>query len=125
MGKAVSTAIRMLACVCLLTRPLLFCSTDVVLGYKDLEGKLHHKLIYYSCLPLCLLLTVYRTNEFYLGCSVGRVTNRTAGARFTLNGQTYNLTANAGNNHLHGGVVGFNKVKFDCSVQYTAYCMVL
>ena len=39
----------------------------------------------------------------YFGCTTGRVCNRIGGARFELDGKTYNLTANDGRNTLHGG----------------------
>jgi len=43
----------------------------------------------------------------YFGATVGRVANRIGGARFTLNGTHYKLTANEGNNTLHGTQVLF------------------
>jgi aldose 1-epimerase len=45
----------------------------------------------------------------YAGAIVGRYANRILGARFTLDGKTYQLTANEGRNHLHGGAEGFDK----------------
>lgn len=39
----------------------------------------------------------------YFGCTTGRVCNRIGDARFTLDGKTYELEANDGDNHLHGG----------------------
>ena len=66
---------------------------DVVLGYDDMAG--------------------YENDAYYFGGTIGRVANRTSGAKFTLNGVTYKLAANTlpdfGYNHLHGGVKGFNK----------------
>lgn len=59
----------------------------------------------------------YRTNPFYLGCSVGRVANRIKKATFVLDEKTYHVTANAPPNSLHGGTVGFNKV---CAAVYVA-----
>ena len=37
------------------------------------------------------------------GFTVGRVANRIAGGKFTLNGTQYSVTKNDGNNSLHGG----------------------
>lgn len=53
----------------------------------------------------------YLDNDGYFGASVGRYANRIAGASFTLKGLTYKLTANEGENTLHGGV-GFSKRRF-------------
>lgn len=61
---------------------------DVVLGFDKLEG--------------------YLGTHPYFGCTVGRVANRIAGGRFTLDGQTYKLAVNNGTNHLHGGLAGFS-----------------
>lgn len=61
---------------------------DIVLGYDTLRE--------------------YETNDGYLGATVGRFANRIAKGRFTLNGTTYTLAANDGENHLHGGVRGFS-----------------
>jgi aldose 1-epimerase len=46
----------------------------------------------------------------YLGQLVGRYGNRIGGARFALDGQTFELSRNNGPNTLHGGAVGFGKV---------------
>lgn len=62
---------------------------DVCLGYKTLPE--------------------YQNNGGYLGACIGRVGNRIGKARFTLNGKEYTLAANDGNNHLHGGNLGFDK----------------
>jgi aldose 1-epimerase len=51
----------------------------------------------------------YVANPAFLGCAVGRVANRIAGARFELDGKTYTLAANDGPNHLHGGPGGFGR----------------
>lgn len=64
---------------------------DVVLGYDTLEG--------YTA-----------GNPGFFGAIVGRYGNRISNGRFTLDGKTYQLAANNGPNHLHGGVKGFDKV---------------
>lgn len=63
---------------------------DVTLGFDTLEG--------------------YLAPHPYIGTLVGRFGNRIADARFTLDGREYRLAANDGQNHLHGGTKGFDKV---------------
>jgi aldose 1-epimerase len=48
-------------------------------------------------------------NRPSFGSSVGRFAGRISGARFTLDGAKYELEANDGPNHLHGGFKGFSK----------------
>ncbi len=62
---------------------------DIVLGFDDLGG--------------------YLRKNPYFGALVGRYANRIANGRFTLDGQTYHLARNNGENALHGGVEGFDK----------------
>lgn len=57
---------------------------DVLLGFDDVSG-------YES------------TGNQYFGCTTGRVCNRIAKGRFTLEGYDYQLAVNNGENHLHGG----------------------
>ena len=63
--------------------------TDVVLGYDTLPE--------------------YEKNDGYVGAVVGRMGNRVGKGQFTLNGKTYVLAVNDGENHLHGGLRGFDK----------------
>ncbi|HEY8969376.1 MAG TPA: aldose epimerase family protein [Puia sp.] len=54
-------------------------------------------------------ISEYIPNPDYLGCIIGRVTSRTSGAGFTINGRRYQLSANKGSDHLHGGSKGFDQ----------------
>lgn len=65
---------------------------DVVLGFDDIKG-------YES-----------EANQFF-GCTTGRVCNRIAKGKFTLDGVQYTLAINNEPNHLHGGTTrSFDKV---------------
>ncbi|MBL7756685.1 MAG: galactose-1-epimerase, partial [Chitinophagaceae bacterium] len=46
----------------------------------------------------------------YFGALIGRYGNRIANAAFTLEGKTYQLSANDNGNSLHGGIKGYDKV---------------
>jgi aldose 1-epimerase len=63
---------------------------DIVLGYDNLQS--------------------YVDGSPYFGSIIGRYGNRIGSARFELDGEVYTLAANDGENHLHGGVLGFDKV---------------
>lgn len=49
----------------------------------------------------------------YQGSFVGRYANRIGKAEFPLNGKTYHLSKNDGNNTLHGGPGGYHQVLWD------------
>lgn len=55
-------------------------------------------------------LAEYPQKSTYFGATVGRCANRIAKGRFTLDDVEYTLATNNGENHLHGGDVGFDKV---------------
>jgi aldose 1-epimerase len=63
---------------------------DIVLGYDNLRG--------------------YLTATPYFGAIVGRYANRIAKGTFKLDNKVYKLAINNGNNSLHGGLKGFDKV---------------
>lgn len=69
---------------------------DVELGYNQLDK--------------------YIDNDGYLGAVIGRHANRIENAEFELNGKVYELVKNDGNNHLHGGTVGFHNVVWNAEV---------
>lgn len=54
-------------------------------------------------------LDAYQRDPAYLGVIAGRFANRIAGARYRHGGQSHQLAANEGANHLHGGRLGFGK----------------
>ena len=55
-------------------------------------------------------VAAYRANGGAFGTLLGRYANRIAGASFTLDGQTHQLSRNNGDATLHGGAVGFDKL---------------
>lgn len=65
-------------------------AVDVVLGHADPQA--------------------YRFAGGYLGAVVGRVANRLAGGRFTIDGETISVPANERGNTLHGGFEGFDRM---------------
>jgi len=54
-------------------------------------------------------LKQYTDGHPYFGCITGRVAGRITGGKFKLDGKDYSLVTNNGPNHLHGGLVGFDK----------------
>ncbi|API91740.1 aldose 1-epimerase [Virgibacillus pantothenticus] len=61
----------------------------------------------------------YESNPFYMGALIGRVAGRIANASFSINGTPYQVTANEGHHHLHGGINGFSHVRWHVSTEQT------
>ncbi len=61
-------------------------------------------------------LAKYEAGTPNFGCLIGRYANRIANAQFTINDSTYQLAANNGDNHIHGGPEGFNKKVWDAVI---------
>ena len=74
-------------------------TTNIALGFDNLEQ--------------------YLAGHPNFGALIGRFANRIAKGTFTLDGETYTLAINNGNNTLHGGNVGFDDVLWDASVIQT------
>jgi len=67
---------------------------DIVLGFDKVEDYTTES---------------YLANYPWLGCAVGRNANRIKNAQFVIDKKEYLLSKNNGNDHLHGGVNGFDK----------------
>ena len=52
----------------------------------------------------------YNTDRSYLGAIIGRYANRIQNGKFKIDDSVYSLAQNNNENHLHGGLVGFDKV---------------
>lgn len=73
----------------------------------------------YDGVDVCLgydTVADYEAMDGYLGATIGRYGNRIAGGKFTLNGKEYDVGRNeGGNNHLHGGQMGYDKRMWTCT----------
>ena len=69
---------------------------DVVLGYDNIQG--------------------YENGKKFHGALIGRCANRIKNSRFNINDKEYILESNDGNNHLHGGINGFDKVVWNSEI---------
>lgn len=58
----------------------------------------------------------YAEQKAYVGAVCGRVANRIAKGKFTLDGKEYTLAVNNGENHLHGGNRGWNAYLWDAEI---------
>jgi aldose 1-epimerase len=65
-------------------------------------------------------VAAYARQNFFLGATCGRVGNRIRDARFTLDGQTYQLEANDPPHHLHGGSRGWYRALWTAEPVTTA-----
>ena len=73
------------------------------LWVPDRDGKLGNIVLGFDNLGQ------YVKGHPFFGATTGRVANRIAKGKFTLDGAEYTLAVNNGPNHLHGGLKGFDK----------------
>lgn len=78
---------------------------NIVLGYDNLEQ--------------------YIKSNPYFGAIIGRFGNRIAKGKFAIDGTEYQLEQNDGDNHLHGGVNGFDKVVWSAEADEAAGTLTL
>ena len=79
----------------------------VSLQVPDRQGAMADVIVGYA------LDRLIADNDSYFGALIGRYGNRIARGKFTLDGVEYTLAANDRENHLHGGIKGFDKVVWD------------
>jgi aldose 1-epimerase len=91
----------------------------VSLKVPDKNGKLDDVVLGYDS------LSAYLKSNPYFGALIGRYGNRIAKGKFSLDGVQYMLPVNDGENHLHGGTKGFDKVYWDIQVPADSSSLVL
>lgn len=79
----------------------------VSIRVPDRDGRLGHVALGYD------RLEDYVSDNPFFGTITGRYANRIADGRFELDGETWHLARNDGENALHGGVRGFDKVVWE------------
>jgi aldose 1-epimerase len=62
-------------------------------------------------------LAPYVQDSPYFGALIGRYGNRIGKGRFLLDGREYRLAVNDGENHLHGGAPGFDKLLWQAAIE--------
>jgi len=82
--------------------------TEIIV--PDKEGHFENVVLGYDTLQ------EYLNDTTYLGAVVGRVGGRIKDAQFELDDETYTLANNEQNNHIHGGIKGFNRMIWDAEV---------
>ncbi|RYZ46270.1 MAG: galactose-1-epimerase, partial [Chitinophagaceae bacterium] len=82
----------------------------VSLHVKDKDGAIRDVVVGHGS-----VLDFVNSGEAYFGATIGRVGNRIANGKFTLDGKEYTLAKNNGPNTLHGGKKGFQAVVWDAS----------
>jgi len=80
-----------------------FGATIIDVEVPDRNGKVEDVVLHLDS------LADYLKGHPFFGSTVGRYANRIAKGKFTLDGKQYTLATNNGENHLHGGVKGFDK----------------
>lgn len=82
-------------------------SSDIVLGFEHPQQ--------------------YLDSPSYFGAVIGRCANRISKGQFYLAGKRYQLACNSAENHIHGGIQGFNKrlwdarILSDSSIEFSLY----
>jgi len=85
-------------------RIITYGGTVVSLKVPDKQGKFGDVVLGFDS------IADYEKHTAFFGALIGRYGNRIAKGKFTLDGRVYSLATNNGENHLHGGVKGFDKV---------------